>query len=79
MISAYIAKQLAKAKYEFDPNTKSWCAWVSSLPGVYAQAESVEEVRSELADVIEEYIIVKLKSGQNLPQFRIHKTHKQYA
>lgn len=68
-IPKYVEKQLKKAKYEYDPQTKSWCAWVPSLPGTYAQASSVEKVREVLAEVIEDYIFVAIKKGEKLPQF----------
>jgi predicted RNase H-like HicB family nuclease len=76
----YVENKLAKAKYEYDQETKSWCAWVTSLPGTYAQADSVEEVREQLAEVIEEYIFVKIKNGKRLPNFKWStKTKKAYA
>jgi predicted RNase H-like HicB family nuclease len=79
-IPTYIEKQLQKARYEYDPATKSWCAWVPALPGVYAQHDTVEGVREQLAEVIEDYIFVKLKKGRSLPQFRWpRKTQKAYA
>ena len=52
----YIESMLRRANYEFDKQTKSWCASIDELPGAYAQADSVEEVRAELAEVIEEYV-----------------------
>ena len=44
-IIQYIEKILRKAKYEYDPETKTWCASVKDLPGAYAQADTVEEAR----------------------------------
>ncbi len=77
-IPQYVEKQLKRAKYEFDRETKSWCAWVPTLPGVYAQADTVEDVREQLAEGVEDYIFVKLKSGNPLPQFQWpRKTQKQ--
>ena len=55
-IIQYIKNLLSKAEYEYDKETKSWCASLKDLPGVYAQADTVEEVRSQLAEVIEDYI-----------------------
>lgn len=79
-IPTYIEKQLKKASYEYDPATKSWCAWVSALPGTYVQAKTVEAAREELAEVIEEYIFIKIKKGAPLPQFAWpKKTQKAYA
>ena len=63
----YINKMLKKANYEYDSAIKSWCASVEELPGAYAQADTVEDVRSELAEVIEEYVFVSLQEGHPLP------------
>jgi len=69
MICQRIEKMLRRANYEFDKQTNSWCASVDDLPGVYAQADSVEQVRTELAEVIEEYVLVSLQEGHPLPEF----------
>lgn len=61
-IQTFIEKHLKGAKYEYDAQAKVWCAWVPKLPGVYAQADSVEKVREDLAEVIEEYVIVSLQN-----------------
>jgi len=52
---------LRKAEYEYDEETNSWCASVKNLPGAYAQANTVEKVREQLAEVIEDYILVSLR------------------
>ena len=67
-INSYIEEILKKAKYEYGEATKSWCAKVDILPGAYAQADTLEEVRSQLAEVIEEYVLVSLANGDKLPK-----------
>lgn len=69
-IMSYIETMLRQANYEFDEQTKSWCASVDALPGAYAQADTVEDVRAELAEVIEEYVLVSLQEGHPLPEFK---------
>lgn len=69
-IASYIEKFLRKANYEYDEKTKTWCASVDDLPGAYAQADTVEEVREQLAEVIEDYILVSLQEKQALPRFK---------
>ncbi len=69
-IPRYIENILRKAEYEYDEETKSWCANVKELPGAYAQANSVEEVREQLAEVIEDYILVSLQERHSLPGFK---------
>ena len=66
----YIENLLKKAEYEYDPDAGSWCAFVKELPGVYAQANSVEEVREQLTEVIEDYILISLQKGHPLPRFK---------
>lgn len=60
---------LKNADYEFDTSTNSWCASLDKLPGVYAQADTIEDARSELAEIIEEYVFVSLQ-GHPLPEFK---------
>ena len=69
-LTNYIQKMLRKASFEYDPATDSWCASVDALPGAYAQADTVEDVRSELAEVIEEFVFVSLQEGHPLPEFK---------
>jgi len=69
-ITNYIENLLKKAEYEYDKETKSWCASVKDLPGTYAQADSVEGAREQLAEVIEDYILVSLQEKHPLPGFK---------
>lgn len=69
-ITKYIENLLRKAEYEYDKETKSWCASVDDLPGAYAQADTVEEAREQLAKVIEDYILISLQENQFLPRFK---------
>jgi predicted RNase H-like HicB family nuclease len=69
-ITQYIENLLRKAEYEYDKETRSWCASVKDLPGAYAQADTVEQVREQLAEVIEDYILVSLREKHPLPGFK---------
>jgi len=60
-IQSYIEKILSKANYEYDKETQSWCSSTDELPGAYAQGNTVEEARNNLAEVIEDYISTKAK------------------
>ena len=69
-IAQYIEKFLEKAEYEYDKETKSWCASVKGLEGAYAQANTVEKVREQLTEVIEDYILISLQERHSLPGFK---------
>lgn len=77
-ITQYIENLLRKAEYEYDKETKSWCASVKNLPGAYAQADSVEQTREQLAEIIEDYILLSIQEKQPLPNFKKLST-KTYA
>ena len=66
----YINRMLKRATYEFDSDTDSWCASIDDLPGVYVQADTIENTRSQLAEVIEAYVFVSLQEGHPLPEFK---------
>ncbi len=68
----YIEKLLQRARYEYDPSVKSWAGWIESYPGVYAQAETVEEVRADLISVLEGFLIMDLQEGKRIPGVSIY-------
>lgn len=78
-INNYIEKMLKKVRYEYDAETKQWCAILSPLPGAYTQADSVEQARQTMAEVIEDYVIVSLQHGDPLPGFPARKRTKTAA
>ena len=69
-IMKYIDSMLRQTNYEFDEQTNPWCASVDALPGAYAQADTVKDVRDELAEVVGEYVFLSLQEGHPLPEFR---------
>ena len=69
-LDSYVENLLKKASYEYGEETKSWCGSIDELPGVYAQADSIEEVREQLAEMIEDYVYVTLSEKQKLAGFK---------
>jgi len=67
MIFEYCQKAVEKAEYKkLDDNT--WFAEIPTLRGVWANGKTVEECRKELITVLEEWIILKLRDGDPLPE-----------
>ena len=75
---SYINSLLKKAKYEYDPSVRSWCGWIKSLPGIYAQKDTLESTREELISTLEDYILISLSKGESIPDFSL-KRLKNYA
>ncbi len=63
----YIQTALKQAEYHFDTETKQWIGEVTMLPVCWASGATVEFARDELAEVIEGYILLSLKNGDELP------------
>lgn len=67
MIFEYCQKAMEKAEYKrLDDGT--WYAEVPGFKGVWANAETVEDCRRELISVLEEWIVLKLRDGDVVPE-----------
>lgn len=67
MLRDYIQKALEKARYK-QLDDGSWFAEVPGLQGVWANGESVEFCRKELAEVIEGWLILKIHDHDEIPE-----------
>lgn len=67
MITRYIDKALERARYDVLEDG-SFCATVPGLRGVVALGSGVEECRRELAEVVEEWILVRVARGLAVPR-----------
>jgi predicted RNase H-like HicB family nuclease len=65
MITNYLAAALSRARYRLVDG--SFCATVPGLRGVIATAPTVEACRSQLTEVIEEWILVRVARGLTIP------------
>jgi predicted RNase H-like HicB family nuclease len=67
MISEYCQKALDKAEYKkLDDGT--WFAEIPNFEGVWANGKTVEESRKELITVLEEWIVLKLRDRDPIPE-----------
>ena len=67
MITAYVDKALARARYEVLEDG-SFCATVRGLRGVIALGRGVEECRRDLAEVVEEWVLLRVAHGLAIPK-----------
>lgn len=66
MIRRYLDRALAKARYTQLENG-SYCAEVSGLRGVIATGKTLENCRTELEEVVEEWVLVRVARGLDIP------------
>ncbi len=67
MIVEYIEAALARANYEIIRDEEPYYGEVPDLKGVWATGKTLEECRKKLAEVIEGWIIIRLKKGLPIP------------
>jgi predicted RNase H-like HicB family nuclease len=67
VISKYIAEALHRAQYRI-VDEGLFCATVTGLPGVIATGKTLEACRTQLAEVIEEWLLVRVAEGLKIPR-----------
>lgn len=66
MLVEYIQGALEKAEYKRLENG-TWFAEIPGFKGVWANGKTVEECRKELVEVLEEWLILKLRDADPIP------------
>ena len=67
MLTDYINAAMTRAKYKIiDDGT--YFGEVPRLEGVWANAKTLENCRQELQEVLEDWLIVKLRDGDTIPR-----------
>ena len=61
MLVEYIQAALERAKYELIEDEEPYYGEISELKGVWVTGKTLEERRKKLADVIEGWLIIRLK------------------
>jgi len=81
MILEYCQKAIEKAEYK-KLEDDTWFAEIPGFTGVWANAGSIEECRRELISVLEEWLILKLRDRDTIPEvegYRIEITEQRVA
>jgi predicted RNase H-like HicB family nuclease len=81
MLTEYIHAALRKANYK-TLEDGTWFAEIPGFQGVWANGSSVEECRDELREVIEEWLMLKIRDNDPIPvvdQFEIKIQEKAVA
>lgn len=71
MLTDYILKQLEKAHYKILEDG-SFFGEIPGLRGVWASAPTLEECRRELQEVLEDWLVLKVKGGEKIPGLELN-------
>jgi len=67
MLTAYITAAMSRARYKLlDDGT--YFGEIPGLQGVWANAKALEACRAELQEVLEDWLVVKLRDGDQIPR-----------
>jgi predicted RNase H-like HicB family nuclease len=72
MITEYIEAALLKARYEFIEDEEPYYGEVPELAGVWATGKTLEECRKNLAEVIDGWLVVRLRKGLPIPPLGVY-------
>ena len=67
MLTEYIEAAMSKAKYEILSDDNTFYGYIPDFDGVYANADDLEACRSELKEVLEEWIMLGISRHLPLP------------
>ena len=67
MLSKYIQAAMHRATYEILEDDRSFYGEIPELPGVYATAETLEQCRDRLQEVLEGWILLGLHLQHPIP------------
>ena len=65
MLSKYILSAMKKARYEILKDDNTYYGDIPGFKGVYANADTLEDCREDLEEVLEEWLFLRI--SRNLP------------
>jgi len=69
MLTDFINKKLKEAQYKILKD-RTYFGEIPGLRGVWASAKNLEDCRKELQEVLEDWLLLKIKTGDYVPGFR---------
>ncbi|MBI2888476.1 MAG: type II toxin-antitoxin system HicB family antitoxin [Candidatus Liptonbacteria bacterium] len=70
MLSEFIMKKLREAQYKLLKD-KTYFGEIPGLRGVWANAKNLEDCRKELREVLEDWLLLKIRNRERVPGFEI--------
>ena len=68
MLSKYILSVMKKARYEILEDDNTYYGDIPGFKGVYANADTLEDCREELEEVLEEWLFLRISRNLPIPE-----------
>jgi len=75
MLTTYINQKLDQARYKILED-ETYFGEIPGLQGVWASEKTLEKCRETLREVLEEWLVLKLRDGDKIPGFSIKVNHR---
>jgi len=69
MLTDFLSKKLHTAKYKLLKD-QTYFGEIPGIKGVWSNAKTLETCRKELQEVLEDWLILSIKTDKNIPGFR---------
>ena len=73
MLTAYIRAAMRQARYEIVEDDGSFYGHIPAIPGVWANAKTLEACRDELESVLEGWVLVSVADRSPIPDIEGHR------
>lgn len=67
MLTDYVETAMRKARYKILADGEGFFGEIPPCRGAWANAQTLEECREQLREVLEDWILVRVRLGQALP------------
>jgi predicted RNase H-like HicB family nuclease len=68
MLSKYILSAMKKARYEILEDDNTYYGKIPGFKGIYANADTLEDCREELEEVLEEWLFLRISRNLPIPE-----------
>lgn len=68
MIQEYIKAAMHNARYKILDDNQTYFGEIPECPGVWANAETLEACREELEEVLEDWLLIRLRRDMPIPE-----------
>ena len=68
MLLEYVSEAMARARFEKIEDTEPFYGEIAECAGVWATGKTLEECKTKLQDVLEGWLLVRIKMGKPIPQ-----------
>lgn len=76
MLSEFISKKMRMARYKM-LGDETYFGEIPGLRGVWANARTLESCRKELQEVLEDWLLLKVRSRERVPGFVLRVDRRQ--